>query len=139
MSTNTITMPTPGIAGRYFVQERRKRFSNLIGRVFVVFENRHGYDAVGYISIESKDILSPRRLYRKFVALCDDINQYPKESQNNIANTINELTDATFLWMRRWSLDGFPESEDGFFHKIELPVRARSIDMEMNLWSSDFN
>lgn len=138
MSTDqtTTTMPTPGIAGRYFVQERRERFNKLVGRVYVEFENGQGYYSAGHFIIENEDILSPRRLYRKFVDYCDSISQYPIGSQNNIVETINDLTDAAFTWMRQWSLDGFPAPQGRYFYRVLLPL-TKDFWMEMNLWESD--
>ena len=111
MSTDQTTAPTPtpGIAGRYFVQERRKRFGNLKGRVHVHYEDYDGKGVEFFFEIENKDILSPRRLYRKFGESRTKY-PYPYEYPDVIASKFIELTDKTFNWMREWSLNGFPDA-----------------------------
>lgn len=135
MSTDqTVTQtPTPGIAGRYFVQERRKRFSNLTGRVYVHFEDYNGAGVEFFFYIENKDILSPRRLYRKFEQCCTEHDQYPYEYSDVIASKFIELTDKTFGWMREWSLNGFPDAT------ARIPCSTRWFFIRMELWESDNN
>lgn len=128
------TTPTPGIAGRYFVQERRKRFSNLKGRVHVHYEDHNGKGVEFFFEIENKDILSPRRLYRKFEEhITRGRRPYPYEYPDVIASKFIELTDKTFGWMREWSLDGFP-----YVHP-HIPCSTRWFFVRMELWESDNN
>lgn len=86
MSTPT---PTPGIAGRYFVLERRERFAKLTARVFIWHENRT-------VTLVNDEILSPRRIARAL------------EVSGAAAL---DVADKIYAAMKAWSLKGFPTSE----------------------------
>lgn len=126
MSTNqsTTTMPTPGIAGRYFIAYRRERFSKLHGKVYVEFD-RSGYTVYATIKIENADILSPRRLYRKFVEWCDDNAVYPYTKQATFSKMFMDLCDSAYAYLQRWSQSGFPEA-----HPHVITVNNLTDDLE---------